>query len=243
MSKVIAIWGTPNSGKTTFATKLARAIYDEYQATVVVVYTDYETPTLPIVFPNYKKEELCSIGVALSQTDIDRHEVVKQMVTVKDKQNFAFLGFTDGENKYTYPEFDATKVRALYSVLETLADFVIIDCTSSLDNQLSKVAIREADQVIRLSAPNLKSISYLSSQLPLYIDPMFRLEEHIQGICVTDADLYMPIDEAKSQLHDVRFTIPYCRAVKQQMLDGNLYEVTKDKNFNKKFKAIVEKVV
>jgi hypothetical protein len=53
----------------------------------------------------------------------------------------------------------------------------------------------------------------------------------------------MPIDEAKSQLHDVRFTIPYCRAVKQQMLDGNLYEVTKDKNFNKKFKAIVEKVV
>ncbi len=243
MSKVIAIWGTPNSGKTTFATKLARAIYDEYQATVVVVYTDYETPTLPIIFPNYKKEELCSIGVALSQTDIDRHEVVKQMVTVKDKQNFAFLGFTDGENKYTYPEFDATKVRALYSVLETLADFVIIDCTSSLDNQLSKVAIREADQVIRLSAPNLKSISYLSSQLPLYIDPMFRLEEHIQGICVTDADLYMPIDEAKSQLHDVRFTIPYCRAVKQQMLDGNLYEVTKDKNFNKKFKAIVDKVV
>ena len=243
MSKVIAIWGTPNSGKTTFATKLARAIYDEYQATVVVVYTDYETPTLPIIFPNYKKEELCSIGVALSQTDIDRHEVVKQMITVKDKQNFAFLGFTDGENKYTYPEFDATKVRALYSVLETLADFVIIDCTSSLDNQLSKVAIREADEVIRLSAPTLKSVSYLSSQLPLYTDPMFRLEEHIQGICVTDADLYMPIDEAKSQLHDVRFTIPYCRAVKQQMLDGNLYEVTKDKNFNKKFKAIVEKVV
>jgi MinD superfamily P-loop ATPase len=243
MSKVIAIWGTPNSGKTTFATKLARAIYDEYQATVVVVYTDYETPTLPIVFPNYKKEELCSIGVALSQTDIDRHEVVKQMVTVKDKQNFAFLGFTDGENKYTYPEFDATKVRTLYSVLETLADFVIIDCTSSLDNQLSKVAIRGADEVIRLSAPTLKSVSYLSSQLPLYIDPMFRLEEHIQGICVTDADLYMPIDEAKSQLHDVRFTIPYCRAVKQQMLDGNLYEVTKDKIFNKKFKAIVEKVV
>ena len=84
---------------------------------------------------------------------------------------------------------------------------------------------------------------YLASQLPLYIDPMFRLEEHIQGICVTDADLYMPIDEAKAQLHDVRFTIPYSRAVKQQMLDGNLYEVVNDKKFNDKFKAIVEKVV
>lgn len=243
MSKMIAIWGAPNSGKTTFATKLARTIYDEYQATVIVVYTDYETPTLPVVFPNYKKEDLCSIGVALSKTDIDRHEVVKQMVTVKDKQNFAFLGFTDGENKYTYPAFDTNKVRALYSVLSALADYVIVDCTGSLDNPLSKVAVCEADEVIRLSAPTLKSVSYLSSQLPLYVDPVFRLETHIQGICVTDADLYMPIEDAKAQLHDVRFTIPYCIATKQQMLDGKLYEVVKDKKFNEKFKAIVEKVV
>ena len=120
MSKVIAIWGAPNSGKTTFATKLARSIYDEYQATVIVVYTDNETPTLPIIFPNYKNEDLCSVGVALAKTDIDRYEVVKQMVTVKDKQNFCFLGFACGENKYTYPAFDATKVRSLYSVLASL---------------------------------------------------------------------------------------------------------------------------
>ena len=243
MAKIIAVWGTPNSGKTTFATKLARAIYDEYQATVIIVYADNETPTLPVVFSNYKKEDLCSIGVALSKTEIDRNAVVSQMVTVKDKQNFAFLGFTDGENKYTYPAFDAAKVRNLYSVLASLADYVIVDCTSSLKNPLSKVAVQEADEVIRLSAPTLKSVSYLSSQLPLYLDPIFKLGEHIEGICVTDADLYMPIDDAKAQLHDVRFTIPYSRAVKQQMLDGKLYEVVNDKKFNRKFKSIVEKVV
>ena len=243
MSKVIAVWGAPNSGKTTFATKLARAIYDTYQATVIVVYTDNETPTLPVIFPNYKKEDICSVGMALAQTDIDRHDVVKQMVTIKDKQNLCFLGFTDGENKYTYPAFDATKVRSLYSVLSSLADYVIIDCTSSLKNPLSKVAVREADEVIRLSAPTLKSVSYLASQLPLYADPMFRLEQHIEGINVTDEDLYMPIEEAKSHLHDVRFTIPYSRAVKQQMLDGNLYDVVMDKKFNNKLKAIVEKIV
>lgn len=243
MSKVIAIWGAPNSGKTTFATKLARAIYDEYQATVIVVYTDNETPTLPIVFPNYKKEDICSVGVALAKTDIDRYDVVKQMVTVKDKQNFCFLGFACGENKYTYPTFDAIKVRSLYSVLTSLADYVIIDCTSSLKNPLAKVAVREADTVIRLSAPTLKSVSYLASQLPLYADPMFRLNEHIRGICVTEADLYMPIEEAKLQIQDVRFTVPYSRAVKQQLLDGNLYETVNDKKFNSRLKAIVEKIV
>jgi hypothetical protein len=31
--------------------------------------------------------------------------------------------------------------------------------------------------------------------------------------------------------------------VKQQMLDGDLYEVVGDKKFNGKFKAIVEKIV
>ena len=61
MAKTIAVWGSPNSGKTTFATKLARAIYDEYQSTVIVVYADMETPTLPVIFPNYKKEDLYSV--------------------------------------------------------------------------------------------------------------------------------------------------------------------------------------
>ncbi len=243
MSKVIAIWGAPNSGKTTLSTKLAQILYDTYQSTVIVVYADNETPTLPVIFPNYKKDDLCSVGTALSNTEIEQTEVIKQMVTVKNKQNLCFLGFTDGENRYTYPAFDSTKVRSLYSILASFANYVIIDCTSSLKNPLSKVAVREADTVIRLSAPTLKSVSFMSSQLPLYADPMFRLDRQIEGLCVTDEDLYMPIDDAKALLQDVRFTVPFSRAVKQQMLDGSLYMSAEDKQFNEKLRAIVDKVV
>ena len=146
MAKTIAVWGSPNSGKTTFATKLARAIYDEYQSTVIVVYADMETPTLPVIFPNSKKEDLYSVGVPLSKTEITQENVISQIVTVKNKMNFGFLGFTDGENRYTYPEFDEAKVRELYSVLGTLADYIIIDCTSSLANKLSRVAVLQAGQ-------------------------------------------------------------------------------------------------
>ena len=102
MSKLIAVWGTPDSGKTTFATKLARSIYEEYQSTVIVVYADNETPALPVVFSNYKKEDMFSVGAALAKTDVTQEDVVKQLVTVKDKQNFGFLGFTDGENRFIY---------------------------------------------------------------------------------------------------------------------------------------------
>ena len=102
-AKIIAIWGSPHSGKTTFATKLATAIYDNYQATVIVLYTDLETPTLPVIFPNEKSESLGSVGIPLSKTEIDTDDVIKNLVTIKERQNFGFLGFRAGENKFTYP--------------------------------------------------------------------------------------------------------------------------------------------
>ncbi len=73
--------------------------------------------------------------------------------------------------------------------------------------------------------------------------PVFRLDRQIQGLNVPNADLFMPIDDAKAHISDVRFSIPYSRAVKQQMLDGTLYQAVADKQFNQKFKAIVEKVI
>jgi hypothetical protein len=91
--------------------------------------------------------------------------------------------------------------------------------------------------------PKIERSTFFASQLPLYGDPAFRLDRQIQGVNVPDADLYMPIDEAKSRLHDPRFVIPYSRAVKQQMLDGKLAEPVNDKKFNDKFKAIVDKIV
>lgn len=243
MSKTIAVWGSPNSGKTTFATKLALAIYEKYQSTVIVLYADNETPVLPVVFPNYRKEEIFSVGAVLAKTEITREDVIQQLVTVKQKQNFGFLGFADGENRYSYPSFDESKVRALLSVLSALADFVIIDCTSNLKNPISKVAVKEADEVIRLASPDLKSVSYFFSQLSVYSDPAYRITQQIQGINVPDADLYVAVDEIKSRILDPRFVIPYSRAVKQQMLDGQLSEPVKDKRFNAKFYAIAEKIV
>lgn len=243
MNKLIAVWGSPDSGKTTFATKVAQTIYERYQATVIVLYADNDTPVLPVIFPNHKKEDMFSVGAVLAKTEIIQEDVIKHLVTIKQKQNFGFLGFTDGENKHTYPTFDETKVRSLFAVLATLADFVIVDCTSNLKNPISKVAIKEADEVIRLATPDLKSVSFYSSQLPLYADPIYKLDQHIQGINVPDADLYMPIDEAKSRLHDPRFVISYSRIVKEQMLDGKLMEPVSDKKFNDRIRAIVDKII
>lgn len=243
MGKLICVWGSPNSGKTTFSVKLARSIYDEYESKVVVVNADLDTPTLPVLFPNKKADEMKSVGAVLTKTEITQESVIENLVSIKSKANICFLGFKDAENIYTYPRFDPIKVMSMFEVLRSLVDYVVVDCSSTLKNVISRTAIKTASEVLRLASPDLKSISWYSSQLPLFGDPDLRLSEHIQGLNVSDEELFMPIEDTRSHFTDVRFTIPYSKEVKQQMLDGNLFEKVGDKRFNDRFKAITEKVV
>ena len=242
--KIIAVWGSPHSGKTTFSTKLATAIYSSFESTVITLYTDLETPVIPVLFPFEKSEELGSVGYPLSKTEVEQGDIIRCLVTVKNMQNFGFLGYRAGENKYSYPKFGRAKAEELLGELCRLADYVIVDCISDLDsNVLSQTAIEKADQILRLSSPDLQSISFFLSQLPVYGDSKYRLDEHIQGINTPNADVFMPIEEAKSQLGEVSFTVPFSLSVKEQMQKGTLYEKTSDKRFEGRMREIAGQVV
>ena len=88
--KIIAVWGSPNSGKTTFATKLATSIYSSFESTVITLFCDLETPVLPVLFPFHKTEELGSVGVPLSKTEVEQGDIISNLVTVKDMQNLLY---------------------------------------------------------------------------------------------------------------------------------------------------------
>lgn len=243
MSRMIAIWGAPNSGKTVFAVKLASAIYDQYNSTVLMVSCDNTAPGLPSLFPNFKGDDLFSVGVPLSKTDITQQEVVKSIVTLKNKNNLGFLGYKDGENKFSYPTIDHIKAHTFFEVLKSIADFVVVDCTSILDNILSDTAVQEADEAIRLASPTLKCISFFTSQLPLYAEPKYKLDRQIIGLNCTESNCYMPVEEVKTHLKEVAFTLPYCQEIRQQTIDGDLIRPVSDKRFSAKLRAIVDKVV
>jgi hypothetical protein len=53
----------------------------------------------------------------------------------------------------------------------------------------------------------------------------------------------MPIEEAKTQLGDLSFTIPFSASVKEQMQKGQLHMKTSDKRFETRMKDIASKVV
>ena len=118
-----------------------------------------------------------------------------------------------------------------------------MDCTSSLSNILSTTAVEQADTVLRLATPDLKSISYFSSQLPLYADPKYKMEQHIIVLNTTEKEVFMPVEEAKTHFKNISFTLPYCRTLREQNIDGDLLKAITDKRYIGTLKMIAEKVV
>lgn len=243
MSKIIAVWGSPNSGKTTLSVKLAEYLYRIYRASVIVVFADYNVPSLPVVFAGDKKFDIQSVGNALSKTEITENEVLKNINTIKGKVNLGFIGYKQGENKYTYPEYDKDKAKAFLAILKNLVDIIIVDCTSSLEEALSVNAINMADKIFRIGVPDLKSVSFFSSVLPLYTDPVYRLSEHIIVLNQTEKEPYKEINKSESFYGKPAFAFPYSKEVKQQGIDGLMLNKSNKKEYINVIKALAETVV
>ena len=239
-AKIIAIWGSPHSGKTSFATKLASAIYDSYRANVIVLYPDLDTPAMPVLFPNARPEDVGSVGIPLSAIDMETEDILSQLVSTRKRENLCYLGYRAGENRFSYPRYGKAKADALLDILCDLSDFVIVDCPSVPDGNLLAVAAMErAEQILSLATPDLSSMSFYLSQLPLFSD----LSHHIQGLNTVTEDVFLPIEEAKAHLKDLRFTVPFCREIKEQSLSGKLWEQVSDKRYRNRMTEIARKVV
>ena len=242
MRKLIAVWGCPGSGKTTFCAKLTKLIYDIFPTKVICILADPVMPALPLLFPNKKASEMYSIGAALSKTEITTDTVLEHLVTADEAREIGFIGYKDGENRWSYPEFSAEKAAALFDTAAALADFVIVDCGSDLTGLLSLTAISRADHIFRFYKPDLKAISFYSSQTPLYGDPMYRMGEQIPAMNVSENELYIPVQEMAQQCK-CDIVIPYAAAVKQQMMDGRLMQNVPDKPWGNAMIQIVKQVV
>ncbi|MFR2336652.1 MAG: ParA family protein, partial [Waltera sp.] len=85
---------------------------------------------------------------------------------------------------------------------------------------LSAVALMEADTVLRLVNCDLKSISYLSSQLPLLRDNKWDADKQLKvasNVKQQEASSHM-----EQVLGSVSFQIPHSREVETQYLEGDM---------------------
>ena len=241
MAKLIAICGAPGSGKTTVAFKLAQEIYlSTSDCSVTFLSPDIIVPSIGMLFPNYTPDSLFSLSAVLDCTDISDDLIMGNLVTVKNMKNFGCLGFMSGDSKYSFPTPTKEKVMNLLDVLSAAEGYVFVDCSNDDSDLISKQAIARADHIIQVITPDLKSMTWLNS----YGDKITAgLEQCIKVVNITENELYIPLEDVCTHLKNVACVLPYCRQVRQQLLDGRMYDRLNAKEYKKRLSGLVNRVI
>lgn len=126
MAKLISVFGSPGSGKTSITLKLAMETYiatkDE---SILVLSPDISVPGAALLFPNYDPNEICSLSTVFDNTAISAETLLKNTVTVKTMSNFGFLGFKAGDNRYSFPKPTPDKINALFNAISEIAGYLL----------------------------------------------------------------------------------------------------------------------
>ena len=173
----------------------------------------------------------------------DRNKLCQGLFEVADVVLLVEHRHHDGEGIFR-SAYERTQAEELLQCLRKIAPYIIVDCGSCIANDiLSAIALMEADAVLRLVNCDLKSISYLSSQLPLLKDSQWDAEKQYKvasNVYPNEAS-----EHIERVLGNVAFQIPHSEEVKAQVLEGNLLKelVLKDsKGFRKNMEAITKEV-
>lgn len=143
------------------------------------------------------------------------------LVTLKKHKYLTILGMKKGENEYTYPPYEQLQAQELMDGLRKIAPCVVVDCGSYIANDiLSAVALMEADSVLRLANVDLKSVSYLSSQLPLLRDSKWDAEKQYK--VASNVKPQQAGEQIGQALGSVAFILAHSPELEEQYLAGNL---------------------
>ena len=241
---VLAVWGSPGSGKTVVSVKLAQYLTSKGN-NCILIFADMTTPSIPYVCRQddlMDEKSLGSIMAAAHVTD----ELVKRNCTFHKKNRYlSMVGMNRGENRFTYPPYEQEQAKELLIAAENLAPFVIIDCSSHITtNLITGNALMMADSVVRLCGCDLKSISYFNSQLPLLSDRQkFDADRHI---CVASNVLpNQAAREIEKSMGSISYQIPHSLEVETQFLEGDIlkeYEFKESRAFRKAIEGISKEV-
>lgn len=241
---VLAVWGSPGSGKTTVSVKLAQYLTSKGN-NVIIIFADMTTPSIAYVCRPDDLVEEKSLGSILAAAHVTDELVKRNSSFHKGNRYLSMIGMLKGENKFTYPPYEQEQAKELLIAAEMIAPFVIIDCSSHIStNLITGTALMMADSVIRLCGCDLKSVSYYNSQLPLLADNQrFDADRHI---CVASNVLpNQAAREIEKSMGSIRCQIPHSLEVETQFLEGDMlkdYEFKESRGFRKAIEAISKEV-
>lgn len=242
MDKLIAVWGSPASGKTVTAAKLAVAIANKGKNTILISHSTI-TPSIPVMFPTRLKEfEGLSLGKVLDRPDIVQSDILAQGVVYSKSLPLTMLGYNIGENIKTYPDFQQSKHVELILQASQLADYVVVDCTSDTLNKTTLAALQQADVILQLYKPEVRSEVFFSSHKSIVENSYLRYE-NMTSVMRTGINTKMQaVNDVSSAAH-VEFIIPFSMGVAAQYESGQLFDNLNDSAYNRAISKLVHHIM
>lgn len=237
--QILAVWGSPSSGKTVTAVKIAREL-SLSKKNVVVVFCDAMCPALPTVLKTKKPVE-GSIGEVLAAPSVTQELILKNCVCPAKNPYITFLGYKAGENVFTYAEYAKERSVDLMVLLRHIADCVVVDCTSNLtDSILSTAAMEVADAVLRLGSCDLKGVSYFMSCMPLIADRRFKPEKHIR--ILSNVKPRQDSGGYENTYGGISYKLPHVEGVEEQFYSLSLLDGLSGKDA-KPYEPVIREIV
>ena len=118
-NQILAVWGSPSSGKTTIAARLAASLAGR-DLDVALLLCDADAPPLPLLVPPSELETQRSLGSILAAARITENLILQNCITLKKNSHISLIGLLKGENAFTYPRYTSEQARQLWNGSEAL---------------------------------------------------------------------------------------------------------------------------
>lgn len=236
MAEIIAVYGSPGSGKTTLSLKLAQEIY--FTGRILpkngrVFYLSYDTvtPSLAYLFPG-RSNDLFSMGKLLEVVDLTSEDIYRYTVLPNGMKNFGILGYLAGEDRYTYASPDEYLVKRFLSVLSDTADVIVVDTTCDPANPMNIVVGQMATHILQLTDGGIKAAAYYTSS-PVR-------DGAIKVANIRDRDLFLPLSDTDHYFDGgVDCLVPYSFPVAKQGITGELQKPVSDRKYRRAMQSIL----
>ena len=237
-AQVLAVWGAPGTGKTATAVKLALELAAHRKNTIILM-CDFSSPAPQTLQPNVSTEGK-SLGSLLTLPSISQDAILAHCIPFGNNPYIYLLGYQRGDNPFTYPQFAKERAVDLITMLGHLADYVLIDVSSAFSfDALSAVALENADAVLRLCTCDLKSMSYMSANLPLLADGRFASNRHIRILSMVKPG--QDSGEYDNTYGGAAYTLPFVPELEGQFYSARLMDRLCTMG-SKKYNAAIRKI-
>jgi MinD-like ATPase involved in chromosome partitioning or flagellar assembly len=240
MSKIITVYGSGGSGKTTAALELVKALAAaEPHENVVLVGLDNTKPLIPVLFPGNADFAGLSLGKVLSEAKVTPEVILKNSAGVGS--NVCVLGYNVDENARSFVKPTDSVLRGLWFTLRNMAKYVVVDGTDNIVAQSRTAsALIASDEVLYLLGADINGIQFYRSQKPLLLTEAYKYSGFTRTLSVSEK-FVADIEAVKNVIGKIEYVLPYSKQLPVMLNEGRAFEENPDRAYNAVVKQLAAK--